>query len=85
MDCPPITLTGVTRAVYDCLQKRARSFGLPVPTESSGSVSYADAGADFDWNEGAATLTVTITRKPGWIKCEMVETQLREAVRALRR
>jgi hypothetical protein len=82
MDCPPITLTGVTRAVYDCLLQRAKSLGLPVPGDTSGSVAYADAGAEFDWNEGAATLTVTITRKPGWVTCEMVESQLRQAARA---
>lgn len=82
MGCPTITLTGVTRAVYDCLLQRARSLGLPVPTETGGSIAYADSQADFAWNEGAATLTITITRKPGWIRCEMVESQLRQAARA---
>jgi len=82
MECPTITLTGVTRAVYDCLVKRAKSLGLPVPTETSGNFAYADAAADFDWNEEAATLAITINRKPGWVTCDMVESQLRQAARA---
>ena len=79
MACPTITLTGVTREVWTCLKQRAGGMGVSVPDGDRGTIRHSDADADYAWDEGAATLAVTITRSPSWIGCNAIESRIRQA------
>jgi len=76
--CPPITLTGVTDAAWQCLRNRALAVGIRVAGDS-GSASAQGASVEYHRDPETHTLTVTITQLPGWADCAMVTTRLREA------
>ena len=81
MACPTMSFSGVTREVYDCLVKQAASMGFPAPQGPSGRVAYHSVEAEYRWEEGEATLEITITRSPDWLDCSMVESRVRQAMR----
>lgn len=82
MPCPPETFQGVNREAFDCLKQRARAQGATVPDGDSGTISGHGVSADFRWDEGSETLTITITRNPAWADCAGVASMLRMAIRA---
>jgi hypothetical protein len=75
-----MNFTGVTREVYDCLLQQAGKLGLPAPTAPSGTVSSHGVEVDYLWDEGSATLALTVTEAPEWLPCAMVESRVREAI-----
>lgn len=81
MSCPTMSFSGVTREVYDCLAEQAASMGFPAPQGASGRVAFLSVEAEYRWEEGKATLAITITRSPDWLDCSMVESRVRQAVR----
>lgn len=81
MACPTITLTGITTEVWDCCRREARRMGVAFPEGDAGSVRHPEAEADFAWDSVSATLQVTFTRTPSYIRCEMLESRLREGAR----
>lgn len=81
MACPTMTITGVTRDVWDCLLQRASGMGITVPPGERGSIRHPDADADYAWEEDTGMLTVTVTRRPAWIGCDRAEARICEAVR----
>jgi hypothetical protein len=82
MACPTMSFNGITREVYDCLVKQAGTMGFPAPQSPSGRVAYHSVEADYRWEESEGTLEITITRAPDWLDCSMVESRVRQAMRA---
>jgi hypothetical protein len=79
--CPTMTLEGITQREWDCLRGEARRRGIPFPEGNDGGVSAHGASADYRWTPDTGRLTVTFTRKPGWIDCPTIERELRQAVK----
>jgi hypothetical protein len=79
MDCPTITLSGVTPPVWECIRKRASSLGVTVPPGDSGTINALEAVVEYAWDEAAASLSLTVVRRPGWIPCELIESRVRQA------
>lgn len=79
MGCPTITLSGVTRPVWECIRQRASSLGVTVPPGDSGTVRALEAEVEYAWDESATSLSITVVRRPGWIACELIESRVRQA------
>jgi hypothetical protein len=80
MACPTFTLSGVTRPVWECIQQRASSLGIRIPPGDSGTLHPPEAEVEYAWDEAGESLSITLTRKPGWISCELIESRVRQAV-----
>lgn len=81
MGCPTVTLTGITAEVWNCCRREARRLGVNFPDDDSGTAWHPDADADYVWNREDGTLAVTFRRVPSNVRCEMIETRLREGAR----
>ncbi len=79
MDCPTITLSGVTSAVWQCIRRRATAFGITIPPGDSGTLTHLEAEVEYAWDEAGESLTLTVVRKPAWIACELIESRVRQA------
>ncbi|HEX5726763.1 MAG TPA: hypothetical protein VFX98_14905 [Longimicrobiaceae bacterium] len=82
MSCPAESYPDVTREVYDCLKRRLAGYGITVPPGDSGTVSSHGFSGTFDFDEGASTLTLTMTKKPDFASCAEIARTLGGAVRA---
>lgn len=83
MACPTMTFHDVDRRVWDCLRQAARArIGIDLADQPSGTASGLGATVEWSWDEGAATLTLTVRQKPDWIDCAAIDGNFRQAVRA---
>jgi hypothetical protein len=77
MACPVIVLKDVTADAWECLRRRAATFGINLPPGDAGTVHHVEAEADYAWDEITKTLRVTFTRAPSWISCGDIEARVR--------
>lgn len=77
MKCPEITLPDIDKPLYDKLLAEATAAGM----QSHGNMVSIE-GLYFDWNYDAeaAVLHVTCLKKPFFIGCDRVETEIRGLV-----
>jgi hypothetical protein len=77
--CDPIVVHDITRAIFDCLRAKLSDVGVTIPSGTSGEISGMGLSGTFAWEEETETLTVTVTQKPFFLSCEMIDEQLRRA------
>lgn len=81
MGCSPVTYRGVTSEVFNCLKKELEDAGFHVPSGNIGEISGDGVTADFNWDEGAANLTITIKKKPLIASCGYVSGKIHDYVK----
>ncbi len=81
MGCSTVTYHGVTSGVFECLKKELEDAGYKVPPGNSGEMSGGGITADFNWNEGAADLAITIKKKPFIVSCGYVSGKIHDYVK----
>ncbi|WP_456475321.1 hypothetical protein [Candidatus Pyrohabitans sp.] len=82
MGCKTVTYHGVTSSVFECLKEKLEKAGIHVPPGDSGEISGHGITADFSWNEGAATLSITIKKLPWYVSCGVATGKIHDEIHA---
>ncbi len=80
MGCNKVIYHGVTSGVFECLKKKLENAGIHVPSGHSGQISGHGVTAKFSWDEGAATLSITITELPWYVSCGMATGRIHDQI-----
>jgi hypothetical protein len=80
--CSKVVYHGVTSSVFNCLKKKLEDGGIHVPPGDSGELSGHGITAKFNWDEKAATLSITITDKPWIYPCGTITGKIHDNVKA---
>ena len=81
MGCSKVVYHGVTSSVFNCMKKKLEDGGIHVPSGHSGELSGHGITADFNWDEGAATLSVTIKKLPWYVSCGTATGKIHDVVK----
>jgi len=73
--CDPITVSGVTPDVFECMKTKLQNYGINVPTGNKGELSGKGVTGTFDW-DGKSSLNLRITRKPFFVSCGTADREI---------
>lgn len=75
--CRPVTYSGVTPDVFECMKQDLLDYGVYVPPGESGELSGNGVTADFEW-DGESFLTVRIKERPAFVSCRTITDEIRQ-------
>lgn len=75
--CGPVTYSGVTPDLFECMKQNLQDYGIHVPSGERGELSGNGITADFKW-DGQSILTIKIKEKPFFVSCRTINDEIRQ-------
>jgi hypothetical protein len=85
MACPPVVFQNVDANAWECLKQKATAYAqknnFPLPAlDPTGSVSHSGFSANWAYDGGAKTFTVTCTGHPFFVSCGFVNGHVQSGI-----